>query len=358
MTLSQHRDQAQHQIRRLLPLALSLERLRDTGLRQTAHSSLAWRLRLEGDGPKLLNSQEAGVLDDLAADLEQAAGGRPTSRLVAVRQELSGPTALRRWMAPRNVSFAALPKPRAGPADRRALGCVLIIGAWNYSVLALDLGSPWLSALAAGNTAVLKALDTARDLGPASPSGPRRHLDPVPWQVGGRRRRHARQLLEDGTLTHLLYHRGGRVGRLGWAAPPASIFTRSRWTGWGKRARRWCSADADLAVRRRCALREGASIAGQRASSPDHLLRERKPGLRPALISALEAEFMRGYGPGSAASPRSGPRIVNRASSSGSRPCWGGQATGFRSMAARPERSREHCASPPPCWPSIRPTTR
>jgi aldehyde dehydrogenase (NAD+) len=116
--------------------------------------SLAWRLeqldRLEG----LLRDQEAAVLEALAADL-----GKPpleaNFELIAVRQELTlTRRQLKRWMAPRPIGLDLALRPGQAWVQTEPLGCVLIIGPWNYP-LQLCL-HPLVSALAAGNTAVLK----------------------------------------------------------------------------------------------------------------------------------------------------------------------------------------------------------
>ena len=121
--------------------------------------SLAWRLeqldRLEG----LLRDHEGEVLEALAADL-----GKPpleaNFELVGVRKELAHTRRqLKDWMGPRPVGLDLILRPGQAWIQAEPLGCVLIIGPWNYPFkLCLQ---PLVSALAAGNTAVLKPSEHA-----------------------------------------------------------------------------------------------------------------------------------------------------------------------------------------------------
>ena len=94
------------------------------------------------------------MLAAMASDL-----GRPAMEgsleLGALRQELRHTRRhLAGWMRPRRRSLPLWAWPGQGTVRAEPLGCVLIIGAWNYPFgLCLH---PLLHALAAGNTAVLK----------------------------------------------------------------------------------------------------------------------------------------------------------------------------------------------------------
>ena len=120
---------------------------------------LAWRLEQLDRLEQALNSREEAVLAALAADLEKP----PVEaffELVAIRQELAlTRRQLRRWMAPRPVPVPLHLRPGRAETVATPLGCVLIIGPWNYP-LQLCL-HPLVSALAAGNTAVLKPSEHA-----------------------------------------------------------------------------------------------------------------------------------------------------------------------------------------------------
>lgn len=119
----------------------------------------AWRLQQLQRIETLLGACEQEVLEALAADL-----GKPPVEayfeLVAVKQELRlAQRQLRRWMAPRPVNLPLSQRPGRAQLIAEPLGCVLIIGPWNYP-FSLTL-QPLVSALAAGNTAVLKPSEHA-----------------------------------------------------------------------------------------------------------------------------------------------------------------------------------------------------
>lgn len=66
---------------------------------------------------------------------------------------------LKAWMKPRRVSIPLIYQPSGGSCSREPYGVVLIIGAWNYPFnLCL---APLISALAAGNCAVIKPSEHA-----------------------------------------------------------------------------------------------------------------------------------------------------------------------------------------------------
>ncbi len=66
---------------------------------------------------------------------------------------------LKKWMRPKRVRTNWINWPASSAVLREPLGVNLIIGAWNYPVLLLL--QPAVSALAAGNTAVLKPSENA-----------------------------------------------------------------------------------------------------------------------------------------------------------------------------------------------------
>ena len=120
---------------------------------------LAWRMEQLERLEQVVRARADAVLEALARDL-----GKPPVEayfeLVAVQQELRLTRRnLRRWMAPRPVAVPLSLQPGRAEVIPEPLGCVLIIGPWNYPFhLTVQ---PLVSALAAGNTAVLKPSEHA-----------------------------------------------------------------------------------------------------------------------------------------------------------------------------------------------------
>jgi len=119
----------------------------------------AWRLEQLNRLERAIAERRDAVLNALASDL-----GKPPVEayfeLVAVQQEIQlVRSRLRRWMAPRTVGLPVFMQPGRAEVIREPLGCVLVIGPWNYPFL-LSL-QPLVSALAAGNTVVLKPSEHA-----------------------------------------------------------------------------------------------------------------------------------------------------------------------------------------------------
>ena len=106
----------------------------------------------------LVEQHEQDVLAALAADL----GKPPTEaffEIVALRQELKlAQRQLRRWMRPRRVPVPLAQRPGRADVIPEPLGCVLIIGPWNYP-FSLTL-QPLISALAAGKHGGAEAIRT------------------------------------------------------------------------------------------------------------------------------------------------------------------------------------------------------
>ena len=107
----------------------------------------------------LIEQHEQDVLKALQTDL-----GKPATEaffeIVALRQELKFTRRhLRRWMRAKRVPVPVALSPGQAQVIPEPLGCVLVIGPWNYP-FQLTL-RPLISALAAGNTAVLKPSEHA-----------------------------------------------------------------------------------------------------------------------------------------------------------------------------------------------------
>ena len=120
---------------------------------------LQWRLEQLDRLEAALSANSDAVLAALASDLNKP-DVEAYFEVVAVRQEINlCRKRLRRWMAPKTVSVPVSQRPGRAEVIAEPLGCVLIIGPWNYPFhLAIQ---PLVSALAAGNTAILKPSEHA-----------------------------------------------------------------------------------------------------------------------------------------------------------------------------------------------------
>jgi aldehyde dehydrogenase (NAD+) len=287
-----------------MALALSIEAMREP-IDRGVSRPLAWRLEQLDRLAGLLSSHEAEVLEALATDLGKAPL-EATFELVAIRQELAHTRRqLRRWMAPQAVGIDLALKPARAFLQAEPLGCVLIIGPWNYPFQLTLL--PLVSALAAGNTAVLKpsehAPQTADLLARLLPLA----FPPEVVQVVVGDGAVAAQLLEQ-RFDHIFFTGGSRVGRLVMAAAAKHLTPVTLELGGKSPA--IVLDDANLAVTARRLVWGKGLNAGQTCVAPDHVLVV--PELRAPLIAAMAAEITSFYGDDPLTSPDLGA-IVNQA---------------------------------------------
>ena len=287
-----------------MALAVAIEAMREP-ISQGLSRPLAWRLEQLDRLSRLLSEHEGAVLEALAADL-----GKPpleaSFELVAIRQELAlTRRQLRRWMAPQRAGVALALQPARAHLQAEPLGCVLIIGPWNYP-FQLTL-QPLVSALAAGNAAVLKPSEhaphtaalIARLLPLAFPS----ELVQVVTGDGAV----AADLLQE-RFDHIFFTGGGRVGRLVMAAAAQHLTPVTLELGGKSPA--IVLDDADLTVTAKRLVWGKGINAGQTCVAPDHLLVT--AAMRDPLIQAMATEIQRFYGEDPLASPDLGA-IVNPA---------------------------------------------
>jgi aldehyde dehydrogenase (NAD+) len=284
--------------------SVDLERLREPVIRGLTRPR-AWRLQQLGRLEALVAESRPALREALAADL-----GRPPAEaefeLVLVRQELRlARQRLRAWMRPQRVGLPFWAWPARATVQADPLGCVLIIGPWNYP-FQLCL-TPLVSALAAGNTAVLKPSELAPATASLIAAGVRRHFPPSTVQVVCGDGAVAAGLLEQG-FDHVFFTGSGRVGRLVMAAAARHLTPVTLELGGKSPA--IALADADVAVTARRLIWGKTLNAGQTCVAPDHLLVV--PTLRQPLLAAMAEEIHRFHGNDPLTSADLG-RIVNRA---------------------------------------------
>ena len=268
--------------------AIRLEQMRDRVNRGETRS-LNWRLEQLKRLRALVMNHEQEVLKALKQDL----GKPPTEayfEVVALLQELKlTETNLRRWMRPRSVSVPLAQQPGQASVIPEPLGCVLIIGPWNYP-FSLTL-QPLISALAAGNTAVLKPSEHAPAVADLIERLIAVHLDDEVVSVqqgdGG-----VAAGLVAMPFDHIFFTGGGAVGSrvLAGAAPNLTPVTLE--LGGKSPALVLDGADLDVTARR---LIWGKGLnAGQTCIAPDHLMVE--PGLQAPLLRAMASARQEMYG--------------------------------------------------------------
>ena len=287
-----------------MALEVSIEAMREP-IDRGVSRPLAWRLEQLDRLAGLLRGHEAEVLEALATDLGKAPL-EATFELVAIRQEIALTRRhLRRWMAPQAVAIEPALRPGHAFLQAEPLGCVLIIGPWNYPFQLALL--PLVSALAAGNAAVLKpsehAPQTAALIARLMPLA----FPPEVVQVVLGDGAVAAQLLEQ-RFDHIFFTGGSRVGRLVMAAAAKHLTPVTLELGGKSPA--IVLGDANLAVTARRLVWGKGLNAGQTCVAPDHLLVV--PELRAPLIQAMAAEITRFYGNDPLTSPDLGS-IVNQA---------------------------------------------
>ena len=265
---------------------------------------MSWRYEQLGRLSTLLEEHETDVLEALAADL----GKPPTEaffEIVALRQELKlTKSNLRRWMRPSKVSVPLSLQPGQAQVIREPLGCVLVIGPWNYP-FQLTL-RPLISALAAGNTAVLKPSEHASSVAELIERLIGNHFEPDVVQVVQGDGQVAADLVAM-PFDHIFFTGGGAIGRKVLEGAAAHLTPVTLELGGKSPAMVLPGADLDVSARR---LIWGKGInAGQTCIAPDHLLVD--PSLKGDLLSCMDSARTAMYGEDPLESDQLG-QIINR----------------------------------------------
>jgi len=241
---------------------------------------LQWRLEQLDRLDAALSAHSDAVLEALAKDL-----GKPDVEayfeVVAVRQEISlCRRQLRRWIAPKKVSVPLSQRPGRAEVIAEPLGCVLIIGPWNYPFhLAIQ---PLVSALAAGNTAILKPSEHAPATAQLISSLIGEAFPPEIVQVVQGDGSTAQALLAE-RFDHIFFTGGERIGKLVMAAAAQHLTPVTLELGGKSPA--VVLRDADLEVTSRRLVWGKCLNAGQTCIAPDYLLVERSA--RTSLLQSL-----------------------------------------------------------------------
>ncbi|AKN59778.1 aldehyde dehydrogenase [Synechococcus sp. WH 8020] len=249
----------------------------------------AWRRKQLKRLSDLLHRHEADILHALRVDLAKPAL-EGMFEIVALLQELKVTRRrLKAWMRARRIAVPIAQRPGRAQLIREPLGCVLVIGPWNYPFM-LTL-QPLISALAAGNTVVLKPSEHA----PASAALITRLItEAFPSDV-------VRVVNGDGSsaaalvdlgFDHIFFTGGGGIGAKVLAGAARHLTPVTLELGGKNPAVVLESADLTVTARR---LIWGKGVnAGQTCLAPDHLLVQ--TSIREHLVNALKEERRNLYG--------------------------------------------------------------
>ncbi len=286
----------------MIPENFSISKLRQPVLDgETRHGD--WRrLQLKRIG-KILENNQNEILESLAKDL-----GKPPVEaffeVIAVHQELKlAEEQLSRWMKPRRIQVPLSLSPAEAMVTPEPLGCVLIISPWNYP-FSLTL-QPLISALAAGNTVVIKPSEHApftshliANLIPKYfPEGIIRVIEGDGNDAS---------ILLDQNFDHIFFTGSETIGRKVMEAASKHLTPVTLELGGKSPALVMQGADLEVTARR---LIWGKSLnAGQTCIAPNHLIVHK--ALKSALLSEIEKALSNFYGPDPINSQHLG-RIIN-----------------------------------------------
>ena len=266
----------------------SLAAMREPVLRGITRP-LSWRLQQLTRLEELLKLHENEIVEALANDLGKAAL-EAHAELATVRREIKlCRRQLPHWIKAKPFPVDLVLRPGRVWQQCEPLGCVLIIAPWNYPFqLCIH---PLVSALAAGNSVVLKpseqAPHTAALIARILPQA--FAAEQLQVVLGGAET--AAQLLEE-QFDHIFFTGSSRVGSLVMQAAAKQLTPVTLELG-GK-SPVIVLDDADITITaRRLAWGKGLN-AGQTCIAPDHVLVQ--PAVRDALVAEIAKELRQFYG--------------------------------------------------------------
>jgi aldehyde dehydrogenase (NAD+) len=253
-----------------------------------------------------LARHEAALLAALQGDLGKSPIQGYASECGLVRMEIRHALRhLRRWAAPQRCRTPWFVAPARGWVQSEPLGVALILGPWNYPVQLLV--SPLVSAIAAGNCAVLKPSELAPRTAEVMVTLVRECFaeEYIAVATGGP---NVAEALLRGRFDKIFFTGSTRVGRLVMAAAAQHLTPVTLELG-GKCPAIVC-ADASLALAARRIAWGKFMNAGQTCVAPDFVLVER--AARAPFVAAMKKALHDFYGDDPARSEDYG-RIVNQA---------------------------------------------
>ena len=281
---------------------LLLSRLQDPVIRGETRPE-TWRRKQLGRFRDLIDQHEEKVLKALQQDL-----GKPSTEaffeLLALRIELNlTEKHLRSWMRPQPVKVPLSQRPGQAKVKHEPLGCVLIIGPWNYP-FSLTL-QPLISALAAGNTAVLKPSEHAQATSELISQLISQHFPEDVVQVIQGDGDIAAELVQL-PFDHIFFTGGIATGKKVMAAAAQNLTPVTLELGGKSPA--IVIEGADLAVTAKRLIWGKTLNAGQTCIAPDHLIVQES--IKQPLLEAMTQVIDEFHGPDPLQSPHLG-NIIN-----------------------------------------------
>ena len=248
-----------------------------------------WRRAQLNSLSNLLENHQQEILNALSQDL-----GKPATEaffeIIAVKQEIKlAQKNLSNWMKTRQINVPVSLKPAQALVQPDPLGCILIIGPWNYP-FSLTL-QPLVGALAAGNTAVLKPSEHAPTVSNLIKKLIEKFFPPEIAQVFEGDGNIAADLMTR-QFDHVFFTGGENIGKKVMEAASKNLTPVTLELGGKSPAVVIDGANLEVTARR---IIWGKSLnAGQTCIAPDHLLVEQK--LFNSLISKLKKSINDFYG--------------------------------------------------------------
>ena len=239
-----------------------------------------WRRAQLKSLSNLLENHQQEILKALSQDL-----GKPATEaffeIIAVKQEIKlAQKSLSNWMKARQINVPVSLKPAQALVQPDPLGCILIIGPWNYP-FSLTL-QPLVGALAAGNTAVLKPSEHAPNVSNLIKKLIEEYFPPEIVQVFEGDGNIAADLMTR-QFDHVFFTGGENIGKKVMEAASKNLTPVTLELGGKSPAVVIDGANLEVTAKR---VIWGKSLnAGQTCIAPDHLLVEDK--LFDSLISNL-----------------------------------------------------------------------
>ena len=239
-----------------------------------------WRRAQLKSLSNLLENHQQEILKALSLDL-----GKPATEaffeIIAVKQEIKlAQKSLSNWMKTRQINVPVSLKPAQALVQPDPLGCILIIGPWNYP-FSLTL-QPLVGALAAGNTAVLKPSEHAPNVSNLIKKLIEEYFPPEIVQVFEGDGNIAADLMTR-QFDHVFFTGGENIGKKVMEAASKNLTPVTLELGGKSPAVVIDGANLEVTAKR---VIWGKSLnAGQTCIAPDHLLVEDK--LFDSLISNL-----------------------------------------------------------------------